>query len=269
MYKILIVSALSRELNVVKEEIKKLGLQNVKTSFLTTWMWNYNMILNLTRFLENHEVDLVINIWVCWYSPPSNSPLAGGEKNFQVARILNISNNKELIVPKIIDFSKLESIACSEKPVYDQEEIWEEKFVDMESYWFEKVCDSFSVARLILKVPVDKIGEETQNFDFKKAENSLRNSIDYKELFWKINDYLENHFNVWKGKYKFHHDLFETYEDRFKFSFSEKEIFKRLYFRYIALVNNDFDKYYIENKDKNKKDFLKWLENFLDDYLVR
>ncbi len=55
MKKILIVWALSREINIVKEEIKKLELINIKTSFLTTWMGNYNMIINLTRFLENHD----------------------------------------------------------------------------------------------------------------------------------------------------------------------------------------------------------------------
>ncbi len=262
MYKILIVWALSRELNVVKEEIKKLGLKNIKTSFLTTWMWSYNMILNLTRFLENHEIDLVVNIWVCWYKSEEKDII-------QIARINNISNNKELIVPKIIDFSKLESIACSEKPVYDEKEIWDENYVDMESYWFEKVCDSFSVARIILKVPVDKIWAETKNFDFEKAENNLRNKVNYSELFEKLGKYLEDHFNIWKGKYKFHHDLFETYDNHFLFSFSEKEIFKRLYFRYVWLVNNDFDNYFLENKHQNKKDFLKWLEKFLEDYLVR
>jgi hypothetical protein len=36
MYKILIVSAYSQELNIVKKEIKKLALKNLKTSFLTT-----------------------------------------------------------------------------------------------------------------------------------------------------------------------------------------------------------------------------------------
>ena len=190
MYKILIVWALSREINVVKEEIKKLGLRNIKTSFLTTWMWNYNMILNLTRYLEKHEVDLVLNVGVCGYSPPpSPLPCKEGADNpliIQIWRIYNISNKKELIIPKIIDFWEISSIACSEVPVYDEKKLEEEKYVDMESYGFEKVCDSFSVARVILKIPVDKVWIETKNFDFKKAEDNLRNNIDYKELFLKL-----------------------------------------------------------------------------------
>jgi hypothetical protein len=36
MYKILIVSALEAELKVVKQEIKKLALKNIKTSFFAT-----------------------------------------------------------------------------------------------------------------------------------------------------------------------------------------------------------------------------------------
>jgi nucleoside phosphorylase len=62
----------------------------------------------------------------------------------------------------------LVSIAASEKPVFDEKDLIQfssnmknknigEKFVDMESYGFEMVCDSFSLPRIILKVPVDKI----------------------------------------------------------------------------------------------------------------
>lgn len=66
--KILLVTALSQELNVIKSEIKKLKIPNLKVSYLSTWMGNYNMILNLTRFLEqNWDFDFVLNIWTCWY----------------------------------------------------------------------------------------------------------------------------------------------------------------------------------------------------------
>lgn len=262
MYKILIVWALSQEINVVKEEIKKLEIRNIKTNYLTTWMWNYNMILNLTRFLENHDFDLVINIWVCWYGKSNN-------KLIQVWRVFNLSNHKELIIPQIIDFWILESIACSEKPVYNEKKLLDENYIDMESYGFEKVCDSFSVPRIILKIPVDKIWEETKKFDFKKAEKYLRENLDYKELFKKINSYLENHFNIWKGKYKIHIDIFDIYNKKFNFTFSENEIFKRLYYRYISLVNKDFDSYFEINKDQNKKNFLKELESYLDKFLVK
>lgn len=263
MKKILIVWALSQEINVVKEKIKELDLINYKTSFLTTWMGNYNMILNLTKFLENHNFDIVLNIWVCGYK----NDLV--DKFIQVWRIKNLANNKELIIPKILNYWKIVSIASSEKVIYNNEDLWDENFVDMESYGFEMVCDSFSIPRIILKVPVDKIGEETKNFDFKKAEENLRNNIDYKELFLQIDNYLENHFNIWKWKYKIHNDKFEVYNEYFNFTFSENEIFKRLYYRYIALVNKDFDLYFSENKTENKKAFLKALEKFLETYLIR
>ncbi len=265
MKKILIVWAFSREINVVKEEIKKLELRDVKTSFLSVGIWNYNMILNLTRFLENHDFDLVINIWVCGHALSNNEQ----ELFFQVWRVFTLSNNKELIIPRIIDFWKSKSIACSEKPVYDDKKIHDEKYVDMESYGFEMVCDSFSISRIILKIPVDKIWEETKKFDFKKAENNLRNNIDYKSLFAKLEEYIENHFNVWKGKYKVNHDIFETYNEVFNFTFSENEIFKRLYYRYISLVNKDFDYFFEQNKGQNKKEFLKWLEKYLEKYLIK
>jgi len=262
MYKILIVWALSQETNVIKEEIKKLELMNFKTSYLTTGMWNYNMILNLTRFLENHDFDLVLNIWVCWYVIEKQDFL-------QIARIYNLSNNKELIIPQIINFWISQSIACSESAVYDEKNIWEEIYVDMESYGFEKVCDSFFIPRIILKIPVDKIWKETKNFDFEKAEEYLRNNIDYKELFEKITKYLENTFFSGKWKYKQHIDIFKVYNEHFSFTFSELEIFKRLYYRYMALINKDFNDFYKDHKDLDKKKFLKKLEKYLDKFLVK
>jgi len=139
----------------------------------------------------------------------------------------------------------------------------------MESYGFEKVCDSFSIPRVVLKIPVDKIWKETKNFDFKKSENNLRENICYKELFEKIVNYLENHFNIWKGKYKVHNDVFDIYNKKFNFTFSENQIFKRLYYRYISLINKDFNFYYEDNKEKDKKKFLKWLEKYLSKFLVK
>jgi hypothetical protein len=53
---------------------------------------------------------------------------------FQVARILNIVSNKELILPIHFKFLKLESISCSDKIIYEEKELNNEKYVDMESY---------------------------------------------------------------------------------------------------------------------------------------
>lgn len=260
--KILIVWALSQELNIIKEEIKKLNLIDVKTSFLTTWIGNYNMILNLTRFLEKTSFDIVINIGVCWYKEDYLDFI-------QVWRIKNLANDKELIIPKILDFWVLKSIASSEKVIFNENEIWDEKYVDMESYWFETVCDSFKLPRIILKIPVDKIWIETKNFDFKKAKNNLKNNINYQELFLKIDSYLETHFNIWKWKYKIYQDIFDNYNRIYNFTFSENEIFKRLYYRYHSLVNKDFNSYFEKNRCENKKDFLINLEKYLEQFLIK
>ena len=249
--KILLVTALSQELNVIKSEIKKLKIPNLKVSYLSTWMGNYNMILNLTRFLEqNWDFDFVLNIWTCWYK-------SDYKDFFQVIRIFNFSNKKELLVPHLINFWDFESIFCSEKVVFDSEILWEEQFVDMESFGFELVCDSFSLSRAIFKVPVDKIWTETKNFDFSLASSYLREKIDYKKLFEEILKYLE--------KIPEKQD-FDNYFSEINFTFSQKEIFKKLFFKYKALVSDNFESYFEENKSLQKEKFLKNLENFLDKF---
>lgn len=253
MKKILIVTALSQELNSIKSEIKKLKIPNLKISYLSTWMGNYNMIFNLTRFLEqNNNFDFLINIWVCGYR---------NEKKdfFQVWRIYNYSNNKEFIIPNLIKFWDLESIFCSEKVIFDWNLLDWEKFVDMESYGFEFVCDGFSVPRAIFKVPVDKIWTETKNFDFIKANTYLKENIDYKELIEKIFSYLD------KLPEKV---TFEKYFSFYNFTFSEKEIFKKLFYKYKALFSEDFLSYFEENNSYKKDDFLKNLEKYLKEYIL-
>jgi len=248
MHNILIVSALSTELNIVKSKIKKLDFKNIKTSFLSTWIWNYNMILSLTKFLkENNNIDLIINIWVCGYKNDY-------KKSIQVWRIKNLSNNRELIVPNIIDFSDLESIASSEKIIFDSSELLDENFVDMESYWFEMVCNNFGIPRIILKVPVDKIWIETKNFDIKKAKQSLKENLNYELLFDKIKKYLYSLVdnNIWKK-------IKEKILSHFTFSFSEKIILEKLVNRFIVLEIWNMDLFFEENKDLNKKEFLKKL----------
>lgn len=253
MKKILVVSALSQELNAIKPKIKNLNLRNIKISYFSTWMWNYNTILNLTKFLsENKGFDFVINIWVCGYKDFYKD-------FFQVVRIFNFANKKELLVPNILDFWELESIFCSEKIIFNWKEIFEENFVDMESFGFETVLDSFSIPRIILKVPVDKIGEETINFDFKKSEKFLQDKIDYEKLFEKIEKYLK------KIPEKID---FEKYFSNFSFTFSEKEIFKKLFHKFMALTWEDFEKYFEENKNFEKEKFLKNLQDYLKKFLV-
>lgn len=248
MYNILIVSALSLESKLIKNEIKNLDLKNIKTSFLVSWVWNYHTILNLTKYLKENNFDLILNIWVCGYK--------NFNKDFiQIWRIKNSSDDREIIVPNIIDFWDLESIFCSEKVIYDSYELWEENFVDMESYGFELVCNNFEIPRIILKIPVDKIWIETKNFDIKKAKIYLSKNINYKLLFEKIEKYLNSldSNNIWieiKNKILSH----------YKFSFSENFILEKLVNKFIILELWDIDIFFEKNKNLNKKDFLRKLE---------
>lgn len=253
MKNILIVTALSQELKVAKSKIRDLSFKNIKISFLSVWKGNYNTILNLTRYLEwNWSIDFIINLWVCWYSDYKKDLI-------QVWRIYNLSNKKELIIPIFFEFSDLESIASSEEEIYKTIDL-DENFVDMESYWFELVCDSFLLPRIILKVPVDKIWEETINFDYKYAISLLENNIDYEKLLEKIYDYLSS--------LEKEEDL-SKYFVYYKFSFSEREIFKKLYNKYVSLLWNDFDIFFEKNNQMWKKEFLNYLKIYLEDFIVK
>ncbi len=245
MYKILFTSALKEELNVVKDVLKKLKVKS-KIDFLVSEIWNYKTIFNLTKHLSENKYDFVVNIWICWYVKES--------KTFQVARILNIVSNKELIIPIPFRFLKLESVACSDKIIYEENELKDEKYVDMESFWFEFVSDKFKVPRIIIKIPFDKIwSSETKNYDKNKLEKLMK-QVDYEVLIKDIICFLD--------KYKNEEIDFNKYYSHYKFTFSEKLIFEKLYFRYISLVRNDFDSFFEKNKTLCKKEFLGILKEF-------
>lgn len=56
----------------------------------------------------------------------------------------------------------------------------------MESWGFELVADQFRFPCLLLKVPYDKVGEETEHFDYHLATQKLAEGIDYHDLLQKI-----------------------------------------------------------------------------------
>lgn len=240
MYKILFTSALKEELNLVKESIKNLKIKS-NIDYLVSEIWNYKTIFNLTKHLSENKYDFVVNIWICWYVKEI--------KPFQVARIFNIVSNKELIIPVPFKFLKLESIGCSDKIIYEEKELRDEKYVDMESFWFEFVLDRFKVPRLIIKIPFDKIWtKETTSFDKTKLDKLIK-QVDYESLLKEIIDFLD--------KYKKEEIDFSKYHSHYKFTFSEKLIFEKLYFRYSSIIWNDFDTFFETNKDLDKKAFLK------------
>ena len=277
--KILFISALSAELKIVKQEIKKLSISNdIEISFFVCWMWNYKTIMNLWLFLTQQKYDFIVNVWVCWYS--------GGptEKNvgvipcvhpvIQISGIKNISNNKELISPVFLEFTKIKSIFCSEKIIYSINDLIPlnkgedflkenqgDSFVDMESYWFEMVCDKFDIPRIILKIPVDKIWEETKNFDFEKAKRYLAENINYSELLEKIQKYLEKtspHISpLEEREYKVKNKILNFY----KFTFSEKIIINKLLNKFIVLELGNLEEFFEKNRELGKKEFLRKLKN--------
>lgn len=256
MYRILFISALANETNIIKEEVKKLWLSNIKTVFYSCGVWNYQTLLHLWKYLQEQEkFDFVINIWVCWY-------VHEYVKSFFVARIYNLGNKKETIPPAIFDFLDLKSIACSDLPVYDSDVLGAEQFVDMESYAIELLCELHRLPRVLIKVPVDRVWEETKNFDIKKAKKYLAEHIDYRKLMHEVQKYLDTRIKRID---------FDPYFMYFDFTFAQKEIFKKLYYRYLACVQNDFDVLFHEYRElyQDKKVFLRTLEKYISNYLIK
>ncbi len=246
MYKILFVSALPNELKVVKESVKNLKIRDLKVDFLCSWMWNYETIFSLTKYLEKTIYDMIINIWVCWYIDEKQDFL-------QVSRIVNISTKKEALVPVYFKFWELVSIASSEVPIYNRDDILWEKYVDMESYGVELVCNKYNIPRIILKVPVDKIWIETKNFDINKALKSLKDNINYEELLKTIVEFLA---------YMNEKNDIHKYIKYFTFTHSETEIFRKLFNEYRVFSKNNFDIFFDKNKSDTKKDFLNKLREY-------
>ncbi len=191
--RIILCYATAWEWKIIKEKIKNLNLKiNLDITYLCTWMGMYETIFNLTRILNNQTFDMVLNIWVCGY-------LNEYKSRIQIARTVNLTTNKELIVPIFIEFGNLESIGCSEKIIKlacRQSSVkWEIinhklqtiSYIDMESWAIEYVCDKFRIPRVILKVPVDKIGEE--EFNIEKGRELLKNNLDYGTIIKKLTNW--------------------------------------------------------------------------------
>ncbi|MDR3169547.1 MAG: hypothetical protein LBU27_07545 [Candidatus Peribacteria bacterium] len=60
----------------------------------------------------------------------------------------------------------------------------------MESRGIELVAQHFLLPRILLKVPVDRIGEETKQFDREKALELMRSQIDYAFLLQQLLKFL-------------------------------------------------------------------------------
>lgn len=214
MKKILFIVALPQELKIIKEEIKPLK-SSFKVDFLLSWVWNYNVIYALKDHIFNKwKPDFIINIWVCWAKNETFFNF------FQVYRIKNNSNNREIICPNYLKFLPLKSILSSERIITEKKDLQDEDFVDMESYWVDFICNREEIPYLIIKKPFDLIWENSKKVDLKELQNSLKN-FNYLELFEKI----ENFFN--DNKKENYDKEISILKEKLRLTFSETEMLKK------------------------------------------
>ncbi len=231
---ILFAIALTHELKVIKEEIKALKLP-FKVDFLLTWVWVENTIYNLKDYIDkNWKPEFIINIWVC------------GSVNydfldfFQVYKINYLSNNKEIICPVYIKNLHLKPISCSSKIITEKKELWEENFVDMESYWIDFISEKEKIPYIIIKKPFDIVSKDSKKVDVNKLKDSLK-WFDYRKLLQEIDDFLQKN----KSKTDFDKTILDL-RQKYKLTFSETEMLKKYLNKCIAFWENiSFD-----NKDE-------------------
>ncbi|MDR0859939.1 MAG: hypothetical protein LBO09_02955 [Candidatus Peribacteria bacterium] len=125
----------------------------------------------------------------------------------------HLSIGKEAIIPIFLKFAPLGKVISSEVVVDTREMLKNSSFftpcegsrptqqqvaledggatyIDMESRGIELVAQHFQLPRLLVKVPVDEVGEETKQFDRGVALEKLRNQVDYKGLIEKVVAYI-------------------------------------------------------------------------------
>ena len=183
--KILVVAAMSNELKAIKEWIKSANLkEKLNIDYLCCGIWNYETISSLERYLtENKEPTFIWNIWICGYwnlkSEKKSDPI-------QVASVINIHTEKEFIIPPFLHIAPLKNCFCSENVISQKpENINNETYFDMESWWIEFVASKYKFPRLILKVPFDIIWVDN---DVKEKDYKLLS-----ERIWNLLSNLDDH----------------------------------------------------------------------------
>lgn len=247
MNKILFVSAVKWELDVVQKLYKNQPSNFLKADFLVIGIWGEHAKKSLMEKLSKSKYDFIINIWVCGYRDvPYNC--------IQIVRSFNKEIEKEIMVPIFFEHAPLVSILCSENPIYKLEN---EPYADMESYMVEQICEMHKIWRIILKIPVDKVGEETKNFNKRKALKKLEQHVDMPRLVSQILQHLQS--------LPKQYDI-QQYSSHYRLTFSENIIFERYFHKYTSILQKDFWIFFIEYKHLSKKDFLKLLASTLDNY---
>lgn len=239
---ILFCIALPIELKIIKQEIKNLELKWVKIDFLLTGVWVLNSIYSIKNYIqEKKKPDFIINIWVCgknnsWFSD-----------FFQVYRIKNLSNNKEALCPLYIENTILKSIVCSDKIITDTNKLWEENFVDMESFWIDFICDKEKIPYIIIKKPFDLISKDSLKVNKNDLEKSLL-WFDWKKLIENIRE-----FETEDDEKKYIENNIQIIKEKHKLTFSETEFLKKAINKSIAFWKKSkevFDDYYSIDKQE-------------------
>lgn len=245
--KILFVAATTKELGVIKTLYKNQS-SPLKADFLVSWIWNIPTTLTCTKALSLENYDFVVNIWVCWYRETK-------EDLIQIVRSVYAPTMREILTPVFFEFAPLKAILCSETPIFQENVLWDLEYVDMESYATEKVCEHFKVPRIILKVPIDKVWKETEDFNFNCACEVLERSLDMKKLLESIETYISS--RKWSSS-------IEKYLTHYTFTRSEEIIFEKAYHKYVSLSEQGFEAFFGKHKKKDKKTFLSELQIYLD-----
>lgn len=193
MMKILLVAAMPNELKAIREWIKSAWIKSsLDIDYLCCGIWNYETISSLEHYLtEKKETTFIWNVWICGYWNPRNEKKS---EPIQVASVINIYTQKEMVIPPFLKISSLKTCFSGENVIYNKpefkKEIWtidDEMYFDMESRWVEFVASKYKYPRLILKIPFDFVWEESELL--KKDKNFKDIILPLQDLPY--HDYLE------------------------------------------------------------------------------
>ncbi len=244
-YHILVVAALPIEMKTLKRIFKSYSIAEVSFSFLRTWVWNYQTLYELQRYLWNNSVDFILNIGVCGKNSHETSP-----HMFHVSRIKNFSNNRESLPHQYIPYENLQSIGCSEKIITDSSDMWEESYVDMESYAIDFIAKKYSLAYSIFKIPFDTVWATSISVVTQEIAKTI-DSQEYLSIIHDIRDWCKDNRQEIPD--------WEKYKQHFWFTFTQTEILKKWYYKFRA-YGKDFDSFFHEHQHIPKKDFLEKMQ---------
>ena len=201
--KILVVTAMPNELKAIKEWVKSANLkENLDIDYLCCGIWNYETISSLENYLaKNPEPTFIWNIWICGYWSPKNEKKS---EPIEVASVINIHTEKEMIVPPFLQIAPLKTCFSGENVILEKPELkkenWmidDEMYFDMESWWVEFVASKWKYPRLILKVPFDFIGknEHVESKDYREISSKIveiLNDLPYSDYLQRILEWIKS-----------------------------------------------------------------------------